>query len=134
MPPLDLSSVAPDDLCRLGTSTYQDLGFLSGIIPEWLGPLVSTGVTGLAAGAAGLIDGFLGDKANAGPIDINTAVALASAAVAVAVKTTNEREAAAAVARGFGAPLIYSWAKATGQAWKATVSGRPTQQAPQAAQ
>jgi hypothetical protein len=125
LPALDLANVPNDELRKLCGAMYDDLHFLSKIVPERFGPLTSSGVTGLAAFAAGMIDGYLDDKANVGPVDINTVLLAVSAGGALLGPTANWREGSAAVARGLASPLLYGWAKKKGTAWRQSKAAQP---------
>lgn len=111
-PPLDLDGASPAQLRELCKGLYGDLSFLAGVVPERVGPTISSLVTASAAGLAGLFDGGFDEKnTRIGPVGITTVVAIGAAAGAILAPTANYREGLAAVARGVGAPIIYLWAK-----------------------
>ncbi len=71
-----------------------------------------------AAGIAGGIDGYIGDKANIGPVGLAAAAAVGLALAAATVRHPAWREAAAAGARGFGAPVLYEFVRGAVENWK----------------
>jgi len=111
----NMSTAQARDLCR---TLLGDLSFLAGHVPARVGSFISTGITMAAAGVAGGIDGYLGDKANLGPVGLTAAAAVGLAVAAAVVKHPDWREAAAAGARGFGAPVLYEFARGKVENWK----------------
>lgn len=123
--PLDLTGVSRADLADLCKEMYSDLTFLSKWVSPNVGSAVSTGITAVSSMIAGGIDGYLGEKANIGPIDINMAIALGAAAGSIlSTKDADTRELCAAVARGVGAPILYEFARGKTEKYAATRAAR----------
>lgn len=76
-------------------------------IAEYIPPSVSTGITWLAAGAMGAIDGALGPRRSLGPVPISAIVGVGLAVGGLLTSEPNAKEAMNAAARGIGAPVAH---------------------------
>jgi hypothetical protein len=126
-PQLNLDALDQKQLRDLCKGMFNDMAFLADVVPANVGSLISSTITAAAATAAGAVDGYLGDKANLGPVGLSAAVAVGMAGYAMLTKNPDHREAAAAVARGFGAPVLYQLAKGKVESWKARIPPAPQQ-------
>lgn len=117
-PPINLDALDARELRDLAKGMFSDLSFLAGAVPSRLTSVLSSGVTAGSAMLAGAVDGYLGDKANIGPVGMSAAVAVGMAAFAMVTKDPDYREGAAAIARGFGAPVLYEYSKKRVETWK----------------
>jgi hypothetical protein len=130
-PPVNLDALDTRELRDLAKGMFSDLSFLAGAVPSRLTSVLSSGVTAGSAMVAGAIDGYLGDKANIGPVGMSAAIAIGMAGFAMVTKDPDYREGAAAVARGFGAPVLYEYSKKQVETWKNKPAKPATPAAPQ---
>ncbi len=117
-PPINVDALTSKELKDLCKGMYTDLSFLAGVVPGRVGSMLSTGITAAAAAGAGVIDGYFGQNATLGTSGVTAAIAVGMAGFAVMTSDPDYREAAAAVARGFGAPILYSVSKKSIEAWR----------------
>ena len=91
-----------------------------------VGPTISTGVTMFASGAAGFIDGFLGEENKVGPVPINLVLGAGTAIGGFLAEDADLSELLAALARGFAGPAVYQAVQtATSNHFQRTVQKAP---------
>ena len=89
----------------------EEIGTLLQHVRDRVVPAMSTAISYAAAGAAGALDGYLGEENKIGPVSINAAASIGFAIASVSLPDPNLAEACAAAARGIGSPLMYEFAK-----------------------
>jgi len=89
-------------------------------------PTISTGITMLASGAAGVVDGAFGEQNKLGPIPLTLVFSGASAVAGYLAKDPDLSEFMTAAARGWAAPTIYLMAKdAAHKRWRGMLGQPP---------
>lgn len=124
------------DLDRVNQQLAESQGTIDLLLAHMatkVGPTMSTGITLLAAGAAGVFDGALGDENKLGPVPLSLVFSGGSALAGYLAKDPDLSEFMIAAARGWAAPTIYKMAeKAARERWgKDAPKARPEKTAPQ---